>query len=259
VISKYIPFSDRLFMTVIAHPGFSRHLDQHVVFLRRYARALTGSRSNGDQLAEKVRSEVLANPVLESPRLALFQKFHKFWTGSSAGHNEEVPTLSREVFLLHSLEDFGFSQIQEILQIPYRSVKTLYHQGLSDLQKIRPSRILLVEDETLIAMDMSNVINDMGHSVIGVARTRAEAVSLARDGKPDLITCDIHLADGSSGIDAIADILEFSPKVAVIFLTGFPEELLTGTFSEPAFVIDKPYREKQVQSAIAQALELRAS
>ncbi len=246
-------------MTVIAHPGFSRRLDQHVVFLRRYARALTGSRSNGDQLAEKVRDAVLANPMLESPRLHLFQKFHKFWTNATTPPNTEPPELSREVFLLHSLEDFGFSQIQEILQIPQKTVKALYHQALSDLQKMRPSRILLVEDETLIAMDMSNVITDMGHSVIGVARTRAEAVALARDGKPDLITCDIRLADGSSGIDAIADILEFAPSVAVIFLTGFPEELLTGTISEPAFVIDKPYREKQVQSAISQALELRAS
>lgn len=245
-------------MTIIVHPGFSKRLDKEVVFLRRYTRALTGSRSLGDNIANDVRGSFEKGPTLSDVRLSLFKKFHARWPEYlKVTENRELPSLSREVFLLHNLEDFAFSEIGQILELSEIVVERLHFEAVSDLQKMRPSKILLIEDETLIAMDMSNVVSDLGHTVLGVARTRSEAVSLAKQRKPDLITCDINLADGSSGIDAIDDILKFSPTTSVVFLTGFPEKLLTGTRSEPAFVIDKPYRKKQVISVIAQALELQ--
>ena len=77
--------------------------------------------------------------------------------------------------------------------------------------------------------------------------------------KPDLILSDIQLADGSSGIDAVNDIMQAAAKTPVIFITAFPERLLTGDRPEPAFVITKPYSQEQVQSAVSQAMFFRSS
>lgn len=245
-------------MTVIPHPGFSRRLDRDVVFLRRYARALTGSQIFGDHLASEIRAGMGSEIVLPNTKVALFQRFHDRWPVlRPRSKSQDLPPLSREVVLLHSLEDFTLIEVGVILRLPFGIVHRLFDEGIAELSRMRPSRILLIEDETLIAMDMSNAITDLGHSIIGVARTKAEAVSLATNGTPELILSDIQLADGSSGIDAIEDILAVDPTIAVIFVTGFPEQLLTGRLPEPAFVINKPYRERQVMGAISQALELR--
>ncbi len=80
----------------------------------------------------------------------------------------------------------------------------------------------------------------MGHAITGVARSRDAAVALAGAERPDLILADIHLADKSSGIDAVNDILGAGGTIPVIFITAFPERLLTGERPEPAFLISKP-------------------
>ena len=95
----------------------------------------------------------------------------------------------------------------------------------------------------------------MGHNVVGIATTRTEAVDLARKSPPDLVLADIQLADGSSGIDAVKDILA-DITAPVIFITAFPERLLTGQRPEPTFLISKPFREETVKTTISQALFL---
>ncbi len=103
-------------------------------------------------------------------------------------------------------------------------------------------------------MDLQDIVAEMGHAITGVARTASGAVQLAGKERPDLILSDIQLADGSSGIDAVNEILEAAADIPVIFITAFPERLLTGERPEPAFVITKPYSEDQVRSAISQAM-----
>ena len=70
---------------------------------------------------------------------------------------------------------------------------------------------------------------------------------------PNASLADIQLADNSSGIDAVADILQ-QVDAPVIFITAYPERLLTGERPEPAFLINKPYTEEQVRSAVSQAM-----
>ena len=101
-------------------------------------------------------------------------------------------------------------------------------------------RIMVIEDEAIIAMDISGIVEDMGHDVTGIARTRDQAVELARKDPPDMILADIQLADKSSGIDAVNHILAELGEVPVVFITAFPEKLLTGDRPEPAFLIAKP-------------------
>ena len=93
----------------------------------------------------------------------------------------------------------------------------------------------------------------------GVARKRSEAVRLANGARPSLILSDIQLADGSSGVDAVNDILAAHGDIPVIFITAFPERLLTGECPEPAFLISKPYTEEQVRSAVSQAMFFASS
>ena len=76
-------------------------------------------------------------------------------------------------------------------------------------------------------MDIQAVVERLGHRVVGVARTRAQALREAQRTRPGLILADIQLADGSSGLDAVNDILG-SFEVPVVFITAYPERLLTG-------------------------------
>jgi CheY-like chemotaxis protein len=115
-------------------------------------------------------------------------------------------------------------------------------------------RIMIIEDEAIIAMDIRAIVEEMGHAVTNVARTRDEAIQLARRDPPDLILADIQLADKSSGIDAVNHILKEMGALPIVFITAFPERLLTGDRPEPAFLITKPYTEEQVQSAVSQAM-----
>ena len=80
----------------------------------------------------------------------------------------------------------------------------------------------------------------------------------ASEETPGLVLADIQLADGSSGLDAVRDILgQF--QVPVIFITSFPERLLTGERPEPTFLITKPYDPNAVKAAISQALFFRTA
>ena len=78
-------------------------------------------------------------------------------------------------------------------------------------------------------------------------------MKLAAETHPDLILSDIQLADGSSGIDAVNEILART-ALPVIFITAFPESLLTGERPEPAFLVTKPFNEDMVKALISQAL-----
>src|SRR5258708_19994636 len=101
--------------------------------------------------------------------------------------------------------------------------------------------VLIIEDETFIAMDLESLVRNLGHNVIGVARTHSDAVALARKKKPGLILADIQLADGSSGLDAVNELLK-TFEVPVIFITAYPERFLTGERPDPAFLIAKPFQ-----------------
>ncbi len=93
----------------------------------------------------------------------------------------------------------------------------------------------------------------LGHRVLGVARTHKEAMALAKVKRPGIILADIQLADGSSGLDAVNEMLR-SFEVPVIFITAYPERFLTGERPEPAFLIAKPFQPSTVSAVLSQAL-----
>ncbi len=88
---------------------------------------------------------------------------------------------------------------------------------------------------------------------MGIAPTEKAAIDLAKKHLPHLVLADIQLRDGDSGIAAVHEILK-AVSAPVIFVTGFPERLLTGHGLEPAFIITKPFNPEMLKTAMAHAL-----
>ncbi|MCK0120447.1 response regulator [Loktanella sp. F6476L] len=241
-------------------------------YLRRYARALTGAQASGDDLAYETLQRILNDRtalIADTPlRVAVFRIFHQQWTamatapsaidqGDHAHAQKRLADLapdSREALLLSTIEEFTSQQVSIILDTDIETVHSLIARAKSDMKRLSEGLILIIEDEPIIASDLSRIVELAGHRVTGVGRTREEAVKLGKKTKPDLILADIQLADGSSGIDATHDLMKEFGGVPVIFITAFPERLLTGNRPEPAFLISKPYNESHVTSAVSQAM-----
>ena len=175
------------------------------------------------------------------------------WETKVQSRLANMPGMAREVFLLSAVEAFSISEIAQIVRKSESEVERLKDQALTEISEMMACDVMIIEDEPLIALDIEDIVTSMGHRAVGVARTRTEAVKMAELRKPNLILSDIQLADNSSGIDAVQDILQ-NMKIPVIFITAFPERLLTGEKPEPAFLISKPFSPEMVKAVIAQAL-----
>ena len=151
------------------------------------------------------------------------------------------------------MENFRVAEIAEILETEEQDVMHLLDVASQEISRQVATDIMIIEDEPLIAMDIEQMVESLGHRVTGIARTHAEAVALYNKTKPSMVLADIQLADGSSGIDAVNDILKTS-SVPVIFITAFPERLLTGERPEPTFLVTKPFNPDMVKALISQAL-----
>jgi DNA-directed RNA polymerase specialized sigma24 family protein len=241
-------------------------------YLRRYARALTGSQDTGDRYAAATLEAVIAEPSTlgdkSTIKTALFRTFHAVWSSAGAplgdpdtplsaraqAHLAALTPNTREALLLHTIEGFRDDEIARIMDISADEVAELIAIADREMSQAIAGKVMVIEDEAIIAMDIAAIVREMGHAVTGIARTRTAAVELAASDRPDLILADIQLADNSSGIDAVNDILRQFERIPVIFITAFPERLLTGARPEPAFLITKPYAEDQVRSAVSQAM-----
>lgn len=242
-------------------------------YLRRFARALTGSQSQGDAYVVALLEALIAEPTAfgtdASPRVSLYRAFTKVWNSISLNLQKEpvevdakgivdkriesLTPLPRQAFLLSAVEEFSTSEIAAILDRSELQVRRLIDEAGREIADQIAAKVMIIEDEPLIALDVETLVLEIGHDVVGIARTREEAVALAEKTKPGLILADIQLADGSSGIDAVNDILG-QTNVPVIFITAYPERLLTGARAEPAFLITKPFKPEMVKAVISQAL-----
>lgn len=249
-------------------------LAPHLPYVRRYARALTGDQATGDQYV-RVALEALAAgerqlPQDMTPRVALYHVFHAIWSTTGARLEDgaidgispgdlasqrllRIAPRSRQAFLLTSLEGFTPSEAAQVLDTNVGTVEKLIGEAQREIDAELATDVLIIEDEAIIAADIESLVRELGHNVTGNATTHTEAVEAVRERRPGLVLADIQLADGSSGIDAVRDILK-DINVPVIFITAFPERLLTGERPEPTFLITKPFQPETVKAAISQAL-----
>ena len=255
--------------------SLGQQLYPHLPFLRRYARALTGSQTHGDAYVRATLEAIVASPD-DFPkdvdaRLGLYRVFHSIWSSShlddidDEGTDEDsrqsiararlarLTPLPRQALLLTAMEGFSPQETGYLTDMTADDVESLVEEALDEIEEQTRADVLIIEDEPIIAMDIEMIVRDMGHDVTGVAVTHAEALQMVQARRPSLVLADIQLADDSSGIDAVKDILsQFS--VPVIFITAFPERLLTGERPEPTFLITKPFQRATVKAAISQAL-----
>jgi CheY-like chemotaxis protein len=160
---------------------------------------------------------------------------------------------TRQAFLLNAVEGFAVGEVALILGISEAQALDLIDEAAADIADQVATTVLIIEDEPVIALDIESMVEDLGHEVIGVARTHREALAQVQRARPGLVLADIQLADGSSSLDAVnAILMQF--EVPVIFVTAYPERLLTGNKPEPAFLITKPFRSDMLKATISQAL-----
>ena len=255
--------------------SLGQQLQPHLPFLRRYSRALTGSQAHGDAYVRATLEAIVAAPDQFprglDPRLSLYKIFHAIWNSANVDGDDAVSDdverpelvararlsritpLSRQALLLTAMEGFTPEDTAYLIERPEEEVNDLVQDALREIEAQTRAKVLIIEDEPIIAMDLETIVRDMGHEVTAVAVTRDEAVREAMSERPGLVLADIQLADDSSGIDAVKDILTQFP-VPVIFITAFPERLLTGERPEPTFLITKPFQRSTVKAAISQAL-----
>jgi CheY-like chemotaxis protein len=238
-------------------------------FLRRYARALTGNQSSGDRLVETALTAIVDDPsrldTAPSLRLGVFAELQRAVTGLPSNDDAveqnriaRVPPLQRQLLLLTALENFTTADAAEITGLSQAEAEREIAAAYAKLDSELRTSVLIIEDEPLIAMDLEHLVQDLGHRVTGLAATHSEAVAAVTRDRPGLVLADIQLADGSSGIDAVNEI-QAAMDVPVIFITAFPERLLTGERVEPAFLITKPFRPAAVRATISQALMFETS
>lgn len=256
----------------------SRAIASHLPYLRRYARALTGSQKSGDNYVRATLEAMIAAPEIvpaeDSSRVPLYRLFQTIWSstdlpthangedaagieGSAQARLNTLVPEKRQALLLTTLEGFGTDDAGEILGRSNEEVGELVRNAMVDISRDIHTDVLIIEDESVIALDLSTIVKELGHRIAGIASTRDEAVEAAKRKRPGLILADIQLADDSSGIDAVKDIFG-DRRVPVIFITAYPERLLTGEKPEPTFLIAKPFLPESVKTAISQALFFHA-
>lgn len=241
-------------------------------YLRRYARALTGSQAAGDEYVRTCLEIIVRDkhPIAEDVDLQteLFRLFHKVYASATpalaAGRSGSDPALrpmmalppvERQVLLLSALERYSFSDVAFILGVSEETVRDLFNRAQESMLSLAKARVLIIEDEPVIALELKSIVESLGHTVVGTADRERDAIAIADRTKPNLVLADIQLRGEDSGIEAAREIIKRHP-VPIIFITAYPERLLTGKGVEPTFIISKPYDPSMVRAAVSQALHV---
>ncbi len=230
-------------------------------YARRYARALIGSQARGDALVAASLRAMLDGPgdAGAEPRLALYASITRAAAGDAAPSGEAVPaaaglsTLQRQLLLLTALEGLSLDKAAAVAGLDEPDAAASLAEARLHLREAAATDVLIIEDEPIIAMDLEELVAGCGHRVVGVACSEAEAVEIALRTRPGLILADINLGHGGDGASAVATISR-QHRAPVIFVTAYPERLLTGEAVEPAFVITKPFEPLTLAIATYQAV-----
>lgn len=246
----------------------------HIPFLRRYARALTGAQQTGDAFVKATLEAALADrelaDSLRGGRVPLYRAFTKVWASAYLEVVDEQPLggmhelaaqerlrkitpVNRQALLLTTVEDFTPADAGRIMDLSTENVNALVAEAIEEIERESSTSVLIIEDEPLISMQLEDLVRSLGHEICGTAATRTQALEVVQQNRPGLVLADIQLADGSSGLDAVDDILAID-SMPVIFITAYPERLLTGDRPEPTYLVTKPFQEDTVRAAISQAL-----
>lgn len=248
-------------------------ITRRVPSLRRYAGCLTGSAARGDALVFSTLAAVLGGRVefrlVAGPRLALLRALHEMWDpaedprgcdlpGSAVRLLQLLAPLARAAVMLTRLEGLTTVEAGFVLRIEAREVQYRLQQAERELAKVLARRVLIVEDDAFTALELEDLVTALGHSAIGPAMTRDEAVSLAMQEEPDLILSDVQLDERHAGISAMEEI-RYRMNVPVIFVTAYPANFADRVILDNSYVVPKPFSDGAMMSAITHALRFSPS
>jgi CheY-like chemotaxis protein len=223
-------------------------------YARRFARALAGSQVEGDAIVgEALRHGVAPVPGPDGARLALFGSVARIIGARPEEASGALSRTERMLLLLTSLEELDTAMAAAVLGLDPDEAEEMLEQSRDRLRAASTARVLIIEDEPIIAMDLQQLVESAGHDVVGVAASEDEAVALAESERPSLVLADVNLGQGGDGANAVERILA-RHSAPVIFVTAYPERLLTGSKVEPAFVITKPFEPTMLAVATYQAV-----
>jgi len=252
----------------------SKEIVRYLPMLRRFSRLLMGNQKAGDVLVlaalQQFATDTETLPGSSDLKCSMYQSLMRMWSSPSghylsdksrdlpAGDSIErkarrLPAISRAVFLLTHLDEFSLDKVQLILDLDKDAFDQCLCRANEEVNYLLSTDVMVIEDEMLIASQLEALLRSLGHEVTTVVRTAKQAIAEAKKQPPKLIISDIQLADGSSGIDAVAAIVRDQPCPAV-FITAFPERLLTGLRPEPTFLLTKPFKVEQVKAVVSQAV-----
>jgi DNA-directed RNA polymerase specialized sigma24 family protein/CheY-like chemotaxis protein len=255
----------------------ARRLMAQLPYMRRYGRALTGSTIRGDDLVTRAVEAALTEPdryQLDTDdesvtRRRLYTLLNELFdadtgtAGTSVSHTEpghpieaalsSLPEQERRVFLLVSLEELSTPQAADVMGLPADEARDALGRAQNAMREQLVANILIVEDDAIIAYDLTETVLGMGHKVCGTAATMEEALAAAAANQPSLALMDLRLAHGGSGITT-AQALRETRALPIIFVTAFAEELKQRGLDYLGPVIKKPFTREQIERAITQAV-----
>ena len=254
---------------------YARQLQAHLPYLRRYARALTGATDRGDDLVTRCVEVAMMAPtrfgLADESRVPLYALLNLLFDeegtdGSREGGGRpapsphpieralsQLPELERRVYLLVALEDLSLPDVAQVLHITPADAVQRLTRARNGVRGALTQRVLVVEDNPILALEIGSLVTDMGHVVCGTAANEREALELAEVERPTLALLDVRLADGDNGIE-VARALRQQKALRTIFVTAFDDELLERDARHLGQVVRKPFTADAVKAAISRAV-----
>lgn len=257
----------------------ANELYDHLPFLRRYARALTGSTERGDDLVTRGVEVAMMAPSRfgldkgEGARLSLYALLHLLFdedreTGADDERHEgrpvasphpieralaTLPELYRRMYLLITLEELSQAEAAQVLHLTAADALVTLKEARERVRSALTQRVLVVEDNPVLAMEIGELVADMGHVVCGTAVNEQEALELLEAESPTLALLDVRLADGGSGVE-IARRLRRVRSLRTIFVTAFDGDLEELGARHLGQIVRKPFTNDAIRAAISRAV-----
>ncbi|MAW82727.1 MAG: hypothetical protein CMI63_21030 [Parvularcula sp.] len=241
-------------------------------FVRQFARAVTSDQFLGDEIAAAALQRFDYSAVEGLPdrerQITVFRAFYDAWRSASAEGGAAFSNRSvlaarpftaeppRQLVLLVDVIGLEIEKAAALIGVEPSEAKRLLSEERRRIAATQVSgTALVIEDEPVIALEVAATLETIGLKVLATARTADDAIRLANKHRPDVVMADYDLGAGRTGLDAVREITSTLPVIA-IFLTAYPDDVLSGDDYEPTFILTKPFDERALRAAIVHGLSL---
>lgn len=243
--------------------------------LRRYSRLMTGSREVADDYVQVCLERLLQTPrSLRRSTIAfdMFSTFHRVISDNEIHLDTVVPPKAprleqellalpvdqRRAVQLVNIEGFSHDEAARISgQQPEAFMECLI-AGRAQLRRNLSASVFIIEDELLVALDISQLVEEFGHNVCGTASRSGDAIRGIESCRPSLVLADVQLGDSvAAGIDACERFRD-QYDLEVIYVTGYPDRVHRALKRDDVLIVPKPVERETLREAMGRALGVAA-